>query len=258
MTFELLADARTELDGAASLLTDVLGAVPPAPTFKRLESVWIGKDNALLDAMFEFYAPSAKRVIDVCCNARRMWKGSTTGAKVAYYDRDPAMQPDVVAHWHDLPDADGTVDVLVYDPPHLPDAAASPQSLARYGKDYGLGKGVKADNVGELHAPFLAEAKRVLRHDGLVFAKIKDYVHNHKYQWNLELFNAAVREAGLMPCDLIIKRDPCGGNLKSGRWQLAHHAKNTHCFWVVVRNSKRCEPKAPNAGVTGLAPGKED
>ena len=25
MTFELLADARTELDGAASLLTDVLG-----------------------------------------------------------------------------------------------------------------------------------------------------------------------------------------------------------------------------------------
>ena len=66
------------------MLTDVLGAVPPAPTFKRLESVWIGKDNALLDAMFEFYAPSAKRVIDVCCNARRMWKGSTTGAKVAY------------------------------------------------------------------------------------------------------------------------------------------------------------------------------
>ena len=97
------------------MLTDVLGAVQPAPTFKRLESVWIGKDNALLDAMFEFYAPSAKRVIDVCCNSRRMWKGSTTGAKVAYYDRDPAMQPDVVAHWHDMPDADGTVDVLVYE-----------------------------------------------------------------------------------------------------------------------------------------------
>ena len=118
--------------------------------------------------------------------------------------------------------------------------------LDKYGNTHDLGKGVKADNVGDLHAPFLAEARRVLKPDGLVFAKIKDYVHNHRYQWNLELFNAAVREAGMTPCDLIIKRDPCGGNLKSGRWQRAHHAKNTHCFWVVVRNSKRCEPKAPN------------
>lgn len=210
----------------------------------RLESVWIGKDNKLLDAMFEFYALEAERIVDVCCNARRMWRGSQWGCKVVGYDRDPAMLPDVVAEWHALPDADKTVDVLVYDPPHLPDAAASPKSLVSYAADYGLGKGVKGSNIGILHAPFLAEARRVLRADGLVFAKIKDYVHNHKYQWNLELFNAAVREAGMMPCDLIIKRDPCGGNLKSGRWKTAHHAKNTHCFWVVVRNSARCESKA--------------
>jgi len=210
---------------------------------KRIESVWVGKDNLLLDAMFEFYAPNASRIIDVCCNERRMWKGSAIGAKVVGYDRDPAMLPDVVAEWHALPDGDNTVDVLVYDPPHLPDAAASPLSLARYAKDYGLGQGVKSDNISELHAPFLVKAKRVLRHDGLVFAKIKDYVHNHKYQWNLELFNAAVREAGMTPCDLIIKRDPCGGNLKSGRWQKAHHVKNVHCYWVVVRNSARCEAK---------------
>ena len=126
---------------------------------------------------------------------------------MAYYDRDPAMKPDVVAHWHDMPDADGTVDVLVYDPPHLPDAAASPQSLARYGKDYGLGKGVKADNVGHARS----WPKRGAFLNRTVGFKIKDYVHNHRYQWNLELFNAAVREAGMTPCDLIIKRDPCGG-----------------------------------------------
>jgi len=170
-----------------------------------------------------------------------MWKGSQWAERVTYYDRDSLMNPDFVVEWNNMPDADGSVDVLVYDPPHLPDAAASPKSLARYGRDYGLGKGIKADNVGELHAPFLAEARRVLKHDGLIFAKIKDYVHNHRYQWNLELFNTAVRGAGMTPCDLIIKRDPCGGNLKSGRWQKAHHAKNTHCYWIVVRNSTRCE-----------------
>jgi DNA modification methylase len=129
----------------------------------------------------------------------------------------------------------------------MPDAAASSKSLARYGRDYGLGNGIKADNIGGIHPAFLRAAARVLKPDGLIFAKIKDYVPNHRYQWILELFNAAVRAAGMTPCDLIIKRDPCGGNLKSGRWRKAYHAKNTHCFWVVVRNSVRCEPKTPNA-----------
>ena len=217
------------------------------PTFKRLESVWIGKDNLLLDAMFDFYSPKASRVIDVCCSARRMWKGTKWGAKVEYYDRDQAMKPDRVVEWHAMPDVNASVDVLVYDLPHLPDAAASPKSLVQYGRDYGLGKGMKTDSVGELHLKFLAEAQRVLKPNGLIFAKIKDYVHNHRYQWNLELFNAAVREAGMTSCDLIIKRDPCGGNLKSGRWQKTHHAKNTHCYWVVVRNSHRCEPKTASS-----------
>ena len=213
----------------------------------RLESVWIGKDAPLLDAMLDFYAPNAMRVIDVCCNARRMWKESRWAKRVEYYDRDAEMRPDVVCAWDELPDADAAVDVIVYDPPHLPVAAASPKSMARYASDYGLHGSAKADNVASLHAPMLSEARRVLRPDGLIFAKIKDYIHNHRYQWNLEYFNAAVRDAGMTPCDLIIKRDPCGGNLKSGRWKKAHHAKNVHCYWSVVRNSARCEARASNA-----------
>ena len=211
-------------------------------TEPRIESVWHGKDAPLLDAMMKFYAPAANRIIDVCCNARRMWKGSKNAANVTFYDIDPTMNPDVVTAWDTLPDADKTVDVLIYDPPHMPTAAASPKSHQRYARDYGLARSCDGDNVAILHAPFLGEARRVLRPDGLIFAKIKDYIHNHRYQWNLEYFNAAVRTAGLTPCDLIIKRDPCGGNLKSGRWKRAHHAKNVHCFWVIVRNGG-CEPK---------------
>ncbi len=211
-----------------------------------MESVHIGRDGPLLDEMLAFYAPNAQRIVDVCCNARRMWKGSHAAPRVVGYDIDPAMQPDVVCAWDSLPDADGSVDVLIYDPPHLPVAAASPKSNQKFASDYGLGRSVKADNIGSMHAAFLAEASRVLRPDGLVFAKIKDYIHNHKYQWNLELFNAAVRTAGLTPCDLIIKRDPSAGNMASGRWEKAHHARNVHCYWVVVRKG-RCEPRKAHA-----------
>lgn len=210
---------------------------------EKIQSVFLGKDNALLDAMLDFYSPSATRIVDVCCNARRMWKGSKWSERVTHYDRDLNVNPDVVCSWDALPDKSASVDVLVYDPPHLPVAGSSPKSNQRFAKSFGIHGSARADNISTLHPPFLREAKRVLKPDGLILAKIKDYIHNHRYQWNLEHFNACVRSAGLTPCDLIIKRDPCGGNMKSGRWKKSHHAKNVHCYWVVVRNGK-CEPKA--------------
>ena len=210
---------------------------------KRIESVWIGKDNELLDTMFEFYIPEAHSIVDVACNNRRMWKKSQWANKVLYCDiKDYETNPDILCNWSNMPFKNKSIDVLVYDPPHLPIVAASKMSMPHYIKNYGLKSSSKEDNIRTLHYPFLVEAKRVLKFDGLIFAKIKDYIHNHRYQWNLSIFNEEVKKADMVPCDLIIKRDPCGGNLKSGRWKKAHHAKNVHCYWVIIRNSKRCEP----------------
>jgi hypothetical protein len=156
-------------------------------------------------------------------------------------DVDASVLPDEVASWDAMPMQSGSVDVLVYDPPHLTLAGASEKSMQAFARNYGLGRSVAGDNIGLVHAPFLTEAKRVLRPDGLIFAKIKDYIHNHKYQWNVNLFNAAVVTAGMTPCDMIIKKDPTAGNLKSGRWEQAHHARNVHCYWIIVRNSSKCE-----------------
>jgi hypothetical protein len=209
-----------------------------------MQSVFLGTDCELLPHLFAFYAGSATEVRDVTANTRKMWKGvELSAANVRYYDVDPTVNPDVVCSFDALPDPSGSVSVLVYDPPHLPVAAASQASHKQMVSDYGLALSPKGDNVSALHPGFLSEAKRVLRPDGLVFAKIKDYVHNHKYQWNCAEFVALSRAAGLTPCDLIIKRDPCGGNLKSGRWQKSHHARNVHCYWIVLRNG-RCEPKS--------------
>lgn len=208
----------------------------------RMDSVYYGKDAAVLDFMLGFYAPDARVIVDVCCNRRRIWKGSTMANKVTFYDIDPQWSPDCICSWDRLPNRDGSVDVLVYDPPHLPLAAASKKSIQRFSRDHGLKLSTQGDNVVALYSPFLREAGRVLKPDGLVFAKIKDYVHNHKYQWNVEAFNLRVREVGLTPCDLIIKRDPSAANLKSGRWKNRFHVRNAHCYWVIVRQG-RCEPR---------------
>lgn len=206
---------------------------------KRLESVFYGSDRELLPLMFSFYAPKAARIVNVACNRRRAWKGNNL--VVAHYDIDPSVLPDIVCSWDDLPDAAHSVDVLVYDPPHLPLAAASKKSKTQMVKAYGLARSVSGDNISSLHGGFLQEARRVLKFDGIVFAKIKDYIHNHRYQWCLIDFIQQAQLIGFTACDLIVKRDPCGGNLKSGRWVNSYHAKNCHCYWVVLRNSLRCE-----------------
>jgi len=217
--------------------------VPLEPKMNRIESVFLGRDAPLLDQMFEFYSPRASKIVDVCCNTRKMWRGSEWASKVQYMDVDPSVSPEIVGSWNSMPFEARSVDVLIYDPPHLSLDAASEKSMKTFSTNYGLGLSCKGDNIQSVHPSFLADAKRVLKPDGLIFAKLKDHIHNHRYQWNVAMFNEHVLASGMTPCDMIIKKDPCAGNLKSGAWKTAHHARNVHCYWVIVRNSKYCEAR---------------
>lgn len=219
-----------------NLLTNIVESRP--------DSVMLARDPEVLRTMLDFYAWPTARVLDVTANERRMWRG-VGWPSVTYADIDPQMNPDIIADFRALPVENESYDVIVFDPPHLPAAASSPESDQAFVGRFGLGYSPHADNISEYFAPFLAEAHRVLTTDGLVFAKLKDFVHNHAYQWTLTDFIGAVRvQPGLTACDLIVKRDPSAGNMKSSKWQKAHHVRNAHCWWIVVRKG-RCESRRP-------------
>jgi len=94
-------------------------------------------------------------------------------------------------------------------------------------------------SLSYLYPPFLRQAKRVLKPDGLLLAKITDMVNNHRSKWAHCDFMRMAEEAGFAVCDLIIKiRD---GPMLSDKWKEAHHARKRHCFWIVCRNSVSCE-----------------
>lgn len=214
----------------------------PTPKF-RPDSVMLARDPEVLRLMLAFYVSPGAKVLDVTAQRRRMWNG-VEWPGVVYADIDPEMKPDILADFRALPVPDGCFDVIVFDPPHIPAAAASKESGEEYRDHYGIALAPHADNISGYFAPFLKEAHRVLRREGVIFAKLKDFVHNHAYQWTLADFISAVRnQDGLTPCDLIVKRDPCGGNLKSSRWKKAHHARNSHTWWIVVRKGG-CESRA--------------
>jgi hypothetical protein len=172
-----------------------------------------------------------------------MWKNSRYHPTTRM-DIDPLLDVDVVGDFTNMPFGDSEYDIIVFDPPHLPVAAASENSSKIWEKSYGItdnGIGREGDNVSSMFLPFLKEAERVLKKNGIVLAKIADIIHNHRYQWQQVDFVNAVRQTNMTPCDMMIKCDPNAGNLTSSKWNKIKHLRKSHCYWIVVRNSGRCE-----------------
>lgn len=207
--------------------------------YDPLPSVWYGEDSELLEKLLIFYPRKApKRILDATVNGGRFWKGSDR--PVTGMDVDPSHRPAIVADNTAMPLRDASFDVIVYDPPHIPNQGKDKS------KDFNTRFGLVLRSSKENHytfthtfPPFVKEAYRVLRDEGILLCKITDYVHHHRYQWaHIELINAAQR-IGFIACDCIIKIRE--GPIKDPRWKNAHHSRRQHCYWLVFRKSKKCE-----------------
>ena len=207
--------------------------------YEPLPSVWEGEDSELLEKMLRFY-PKAdpKMLLDATANSKRFWKGSTR--PVVGMDIQSRYRPEVLASSASMPFQREVFDVVVYDPPHIPNQGKDIQK--DFGVRFGLGTKSSSEtdyNFSHTFPPFVQEAHRVLKDEGVLFCKITDYVHNHKFQWaHIELIQAATA-TGFQACDCIIKVRK--GPIIDTRWKVAHHARKHHCYWLVFRKSSKCE-----------------
>ena len=212
---------------------------PSATPYEPLASVWEGTDAELLEKMLAFYPRRPpRRILDATVNAGRFWAGSRR--PVIGLDIDIRHRPAVVADHARMPFADGCFDVVVYDPPHVPNQGKD--RAKDFNTRFGLVLKASPDqgyNFAHLYPPFVREAYRVLEPEGILFAKIADYVHGHRFQWaHVEMIRAAVA-AGFTACDCIIKIRK--GPIRDPRWKKAHHSRRHHCYWLVFRKSRYCE-----------------
>jgi SAM-dependent methyltransferase len=207
----------------------------------RPKSVVYGRDKDVIPHLLDIHAVAAPAILDACYSTGKMWKGLKYN--VTSMDIDPAFRCDFTADFRAMPLSDDSFDVVAFDPPHLPNANATNDRTTGHADVYGVrvrDDARNADHVSGLFVPFLQQAARVLRCDGIVIAKIADLVHNHRYQWQHVDFINAARLVGLTPCDVVIKADPTAGNLSSSKWENVHHFRRAHLYWIVVRKG-RCE-----------------
>jgi len=176
-----------------------------------------------------------------------MWKNSKR--LIVSMDIDPRYKPDIVGDNRSMKGVPSShFGVVVYDPPHVGPQGRD-KSSKRFDVDFGafVECGKEHDwNLSYLYPPFLKQAKRVLKPEGLLLAKITDMVNNHKSKWPHCDFMRMAEEAGLTVCDLIIKVRT--GPMMSTKWKEAHHARKRHCFWIVCRNSDECERRVISSG----------
>lgn len=205
-------------------------------TYQPLPSVWNGSDADLLEMMLEFYpAERPRKILDATINSGRFWKGSTR--PVTGMDIDPKFAPDIVADNRKMPVKSNSFDVVVYDPPHVPNQGKDRSK--DFNTRFGLVVKSLPDggyNLNHLYKPFSDEAYRVLRPQGFLFCKIADYIHDHKYQWAHAEFIQAAVASGFCAFDCIIKvrKSP----ITDPKWKTAYHSRRHHCYWLIFRKPK--------------------
>jgi hypothetical protein len=208
--------------------------------YEPLDSVWYGEEDAeLIEKLLCFYPHSEPRLIlDATVNRGRFWRNNSRS--VIGLDIDCKHQPSVCADNMLLPFRSDTFDVVVYDPPHIPNQGRDRSK--DFTRRFGLGARSPKEfgyTFSHTFPKFMIEAWRVLAQDGILLCKIVDYIHNHRYQWaHVDLIHAG-QEAGFTACDCIIKIRK--GPIIDPKWKVAHHSRRQHCYWIIFRKSSRCE-----------------
>lgn len=113
------------------------------------------------------------KVLDACCGSRLFWfdKECTFATYMdireetyEIHRKKVNVQPDVVADFRDMPFADNTYDLIVFDPPHLKWAGPKSIMKAQYGQ-------LDKDNWPADILQGMSECMRVLKPNGTLIFK---------------------------------------------------------------------------------------
>ncbi|MGH9429815.1 MAG: hypothetical protein ACRD2L_26315 [Terriglobia bacterium] len=95
--------------------------------YRPIPSVWEGEDRDLLELMLDFYPrEQPRRILDATINHGRFWQKSQR--PVIGLDIEGRYCPNVIGDNMNLPFRDCAFDVVVYDPPHVPNQGKDKQT----------------------------------------------------------------------------------------------------------------------------------
>ena len=125
-------------------------------TYQTIASVWYGEDAELVDLMLSFYPRHAPELIlDATVNSGRFWRASKRN--VIGLDIDRRHSPTVVGDNTAMPFKSQSFDVVVYDPPHVPNQGKDRR------KDFNTRFGLVLEGEREVRVQLLASLPSLCR-----------------------------------------------------------------------------------------------
>jgi hypothetical protein len=146
-------------------------------------------------------------------------------------------------NYHELPEGDASVDVVVFDPGYISVGNIETSTLDRLGDTtdfhdrYGLTsqKGYRA--VFEDITGGIQECARVLNRGGRLLVKCMDYVESGQIRWGRRNAEEAIEKAGLRKCDEFIHFSGTGAQPKTnidGSPRRQVHSRRAHSYLLVA------------------------
>jgi hypothetical protein len=205
-----------------------------------VESLVVGTNADLMRSVAALYIEPDDVIVDATFGQGGFWR----------------RLPDVAVVQHDLacdgvdlrslPEADGSVDVLVLDPPYrLADGGARER---RFLDRFGIVDAFTCDRAGrqamvELYDDGIAEATRVLGPGGRLLVKCQDFVSSSILRPMVATVIGLLDKHGLAVVDLFVLASGAGPG--GGGWRRQHRARRTHSYLVVASRSARWERQEP-------------
>jgi hypothetical protein len=224
----------------------------------RLTSV-IALDQEAINIAVELHLdrtrPWPPVILDCTYERGAMWRG---------LDLQPTFKADIRPRGPDVEQVDyrrldehyaaSSVDLLVFDPPHAMDGGHSGgmgehgwadrygtlTEVTRWSRN-GSGGAGKAHrlSIAWTFEEFLQAAAKVLVPDGILLAKLGDQTHGAEQQFEHCHLWAMSQELGMRPCDLLVKVRREAKRIDP-KHRTQYHADKVHCFFVIIRNGKKC------------------
>lgn len=138
--------------------------------------------------------------------------------------------------FRDLPEADESVDVVVFDPPYVAPGGRDSSGVKDMHKRYGMDQSARSPEAQfEVIDEGLAECERVLARGGRLLVKCMDYVWSGKLQLGRHRVVSTCITLGLSQVDEFVHVSGTGPQ-PPGRRQV--HSRRAHSFLCVFQKPK--------------------
>lgn len=197
-------------------------------------STVIGNNDTLIKSVMRLYANKGDKIADVTYGKGVFWKGVDID-DYDFWPSDKVTREGAKYDFRNLPYADDSFDILVFDPPycHNPGDMIVDDNY----QNKSTTQGMYHTDILALYQAGMIEAMRVVKEGGTIWVKCKDEVESGWQRWShIEIF-ATARELLLVPKDLFILLPQ---NNPVIQHKSQKHSRKNHSFlWVFYKPTKQ-------------------